>query len=405
MRKKFLLGLAAAALLLSGQATSAQSEKLVVVSADYANNTSTVYTFAEGDPNGQVVSQTAGSLNIGLSPDGQYIAITGYDSGSGSLVFDYGPINGGRTAIPMPTDHSLLGVPVFDSASSTLLYATVGQISEGANSWTINLISLADGSSRVFNGSYVFEQSQAVDGITFGVASPIAGWDPASSVLLLRGFIPFADGNFTGLFALDLINAGPQNDITEQNYRVLPATGDFTVFGIQLNSNWKQGAGVFIDPNNPLPGFVVMNPYPFPLSGIKIFNIESEIFGNGGEFAQLALPQARGVSMDVAWDKADNLYFVTGEFRQGDRMFAMQLARATGTAVTEIVAIDAALDQFGGTPDGIEICGNVAYVSIMANTADDQSVATLYSIGLGAGNPVTKLLEGSYLWLNGCVAG
>ena len=322
-----------------------------------------------------------------LSGDGRWIATSGFDQARNADVLEYRPVNGRPTAIPVDAGYSVLSAHF--SRDARMLMYTLASLEP--RQWILGLLELETGRKIEFIRS-------AGDDSALGAGQIGSGLDLLGERLYVSAFLPFAGGNFGGIFAIDLIGldaaVSGRYALPDSVQQLLPG-GTFVYSA--LSPNGALLAYLTYDEGNPPQNYNSFGP-------AMTFNVLRVLDLTSGE-AHVLAQAGPGQGLDaLSWtpDSA-NVLFAGGNY--GGRYYI---------AAPHLYSVDIAtvtvIERGAYTTDTAEVigdllaCGDTLYSVSSIEAADGARTATLYAAPLANPTERALLVAGSTVFLQSCAA-
>jgi Tol biopolymer transport system component len=215
--------------------------------------TSTVETFAPGDPEPKDKQDYFSGLTVMYSPDGKWIGTYGLQEGSTTPQIFYGQVGQPLVKATIP-DQSFPNRITFSRDSHYLGYTVLNFTTQ---QWTMGVVDLTNGKSVQFTGKSspgpVIGDATPDLNVVQGMALPVS-WSPDGKLMYIESFVytQAAARHFDGLYSLDFSAL----DFTQSDAKALPATTrllqDAQIYGEPVISpDGTQALYLSNDPQNP----------------------------------------------------------------------------------------------------------------------------------------------------------
>jgi dipeptidyl aminopeptidase/acylaminoacyl peptidase len=386
-RKAIGLALLGSIMLPAALPSSAQTAYPNAIARVYNNDETylTIYS-PEGRTPGQII--LSASARADLSPDGRWLVTLGYQDDQ--EILEYRLTTGRPTQLGIDAGFSVLDTGISDDGN----YLTYTAANLETRQWLLGIMDLR--TEKLIEYTSTFDSASPVGENQMG---GVIGFDGAR--LLLNAFVPFADGNFGGVYLLQLAPTASDFTALAAGRYPLPtaqqvaAAGVFAYAALSPDSNTL--ALLYNDPANPPANYQSLGP-GFTLNTLGIKTLADN---QGAVIAKAGTGQGLEA---MAWTPdGQSIVFTGGDFA-GSYYVATPFLFSVVVATGQVTVIGKLSDDPAEIIGRILVCGNTLFYDVNRESADGGRVATLYSAPLDNLAAKKSLIEAAGVYLQGCAA-
>jgi hypothetical protein len=344
-------------------------------------------------PEGLVAQNASSFTRAEISPDASLILQIN-SAAQGGETMQYGAVNGsGPVEIAVEAGYSIISAD-FTPDSQYVTY-TLARLEP--RRFIIGFVNIAN--PIVENGvnKNVIEFSGVADENSAVGANKIADvLDFDGQRLLVTAFLPFTDGNFGGIYEMDVAGL----DVATPGRYPMPAAIELVPGGsainIKLSPDRKQLAFMYFDPANPPQNYQALGPAITlnTLGILDLTNRQGRIVAKAGS--------GQGLETMTWAPDSSRIYFTGGSYQNSYYVVTpilFSVEAPTGQVSIVATLTPNALEVVGG----VRVCGSTLFFDTSVPNGGN-NMSTLYSAPISNPNAARILAQGSGVALGDCVA-
>ena len=273
--------------------------------------TSTVETFAPGDPEPKNKQDYFSGLTVMYSSDGKWIGSYGLQEGSTTPQIFYGQVGQPFVQVAVPAQATPIRI-VFSSDGHYFGYTTLAFTTQ---QWTMGIVDLTNGKSVQFTGKSspgpVIGDATPDLNAVLGMAFPVS-WSPDGKTMYVESFIfsQAAARRFDGLYSLDFSAL----DFSKSDPQPLPKTTrllqDAQIYGEPVVSpDGTQALYLSNDPQNPPEGYT---PTKFSQTANTLSIVD---LATGKNSAVATAPKGQAIATVQWMSDSKSILYTAGGFK------------------------------------------------------------------------------------------